>query len=479
MERNTRFINWSGGLAESDVLGLKGSYVNGQGLNIHSNPGLLTVNQALKKASGSIVTDFCKFRVVGSDGNVYWFGDTGKIYQSSSTGTGWVLKYTDANGAIVGVAEFNGFMYWATATNLHRKPMPGAADWSDTVHNWNTLTSSAYHPMVAHQGYLILGNNLTIATVDTGSVFTAAGTTAVTLDTLPANFPIVSITKFDIDVLVGTSTLNGDNTALIARWDTTSPSYLKISQIQENSINTFLYFEDVLYAICGGTGYLYFYNGEILKKFKRIPGNYDNQLGFTYQDSWCVFRGLALFGASITPGNNGDPFTAGEGVYSLGRYDKNYPYALNMEYVISQNVSTGISIGAIASVANTLIVAWKNGSTYGVDVIDWTNKFTGAFVKTVAVSGERMAGKNWTEYAVTYKNLPGSSNLNIRYFPNYGTIASFSPTPKQSSTFQNFYAQQNLEYAVMQFQVDFTVSGNNAPTVDGIFCNWDDYETNY
>lgn len=475
-ERRGRFIyinNFSGGLADSDILGVKGSFAEGVGLNIHSKPGILTPNQALAKSSGSTVTDLPQFGFYGTDGGTYWFGDSGKIYRRTSGGT-WSNVYTDGGGAILGAIEFNGYFYWATATSLHEMIITG--NWTtdvDSVATWpKSLTTATWHPMAIQGLYLLIGNATRIATVDSTQVFTANGTSAVTLNAIPPGQQISSIVDFGIDVIVGTKTTSGDNNALCLRWDTVSPNYTQSIPVQESIIANFIKYENRLFAQCGQSGNLYFYDGSTLQKFKRIIGDYDNKTMTCLPGSVTNFRGLPMFGVSNSSSN-----PCNQGVYSLGRYDKNYPMALNLEYVVSGQATghvTNVTVGALVAFGNTLMVAWKDttsGTVYGVDAIDWTAKYASAYYKTTAITGERVVNKVWKNFVLAYTSLPASTALTFSYYPNYGSQTSLTIATQSKST-NTYYAQGNIEAGVMQFRVDFTTSSNSAPSMEALYADW-------
>lgn len=71
-----------GGIADSDYMGAPNSMADLWGFDIHSEVGVLKVNQALTKESGSTIDDLVKASVPCSDGNTYLFGSTnGKIWK--------------------------------------------------------------------------------------------------------------------------------------------------------------------------------------------------------------------------------------------------------------------------------------------------------------------------------------------------------------------------------------------------------------
>src|SRR3990167_8176655 len=117
-------LNQLAGLSNTKWSGVAQSVSKCQGLDIHSTPGLIKVHQKLTKNSGSTVTEFCRVAVAASNGYSFWFSYTsGKIWARSSAGT-WTLAYTTVpaagNAGCLGAAEYNGYIYWATQSRLHR-----------------------------------------------------------------------------------------------------------------------------------------------------------------------------------------------------------------------------------------------------------------------------------------------------------------------------------------------------------------------
>lgn len=461
--------NWSGGISDSDIVGVKGSFAEGVGLDIHSKPNLLTVNQALAKNSGTTVTDFCKFAIYGSDGSSYWFGGTGKIYKRTSAGV-WSNVYTDgSNRAILGALEYDGYIYWATATNLHRKPLPGNSDWSDAVANWQTLDSATYHQMTQQGLYLIICNARKVATVSDTGTFTADGTPDVTLSELPHNYELTTAINYGIDVLFGSKATDSYTKARLFRWDVASPSFISDDEVPEQGINCFIPADNYMFVQAGSEGRVYYYDGTQLTLRKRIKGDYSNKTMTIHPSSYTNFRGLSMFGVSNLSSN-----PCLEGVWSLGRYDNNYPLALNMEYVISQNKTSSIEIGAILTIGTNIFVAWKDSTTYGVDKIDWDNKYTGAYIKTLIIQGDRYANKDFTRHLISYNDLPTSTAITAQQSLNGATLTSL--TLQENTTDDKYLSDERLNGSTIQYKVSFTTNSNDAPIIDGMHFRWDEKE---
>ena len=460
--------NFSGGLADSDKIGVKGSFADGVGLDIHSEPGVLKVNQALKKESGTTVTDLCKFAVPCSDGNSYWFGDSGKIYKRTSAGV-WSLVHTNGNGANLGAIEFDDYIYYASATALGRYgPLSGSPSWTDS---WKTLDSATYHPMTVQGLYLLIGNGRKIATVDDTGTFTAQGTPDVTLAELPPNYEIRTLINFGIDVLVGTTTSDKYTSARIFRWDVASPAYISDDDIPERGLNAFIPADNYVYVQAGQSGNIYQYTGEELVLRKKIRGNYGQGRMEVLPQSYTSFNGLPLFGVSNVSGN-----PVKQGIYSLGRHDNNYPLALNLEYVISTGNTSDITIGALLTIGTDLLVAWKDDTSYGVDVIDWANKYSNAYYKTLILDGgERQLIKNFKNFAFSYKTKPTNTDITVKYYLNDSSGTSL--TTKDDTVGYKKWTQQTLTGGYLQLEVDFTTSGNNAPKLEEIYMDLSYKET--
>ena len=358
-ERFFKQSEWRGGQADSEFVGLRHGFYEALGIDIHSLPGVIRVSQRLDKKTASTVTDFCRYAINASDGNSYWFGDTGKIYKRTSGGT-WSLVHTDSNGAIIGAAEFNGFIYWATATKLGRQSTTnaaGEATWSSHDDNWNTLDTASFHLMTVSGLFLYIGNDRKLASVDDSATFTAAGTPDITWSSLQPEYSIKTMINYGIDILIGANITTSHSTARVFRWDQVSPTYITDDDIPENGINAFIPFDNIMYVQAGDSGHIYIYNGTTLERVKKIRGDYANKTMTVHPGSVCNFQGKPLFGVSNLSSN-----PCIEAVYSLYRYDRNYPIALMPEFVISPNVTSNIEVGAMLAIGSELVIAWKNNN---------------------------------------------------------------------------------------------------------------------
>ena len=454
------------GLADSKWSGIASSFYASVGIDGHSNPGSITVHQKLTKESGSTVTEFCKVRVACSNGYSFWFSaDSGKIWARSSGGT-WTLAHTTTStGAdlCLGAMEYNGFIYWATDTRLHRIAIANADDsWSSVSHDWATfaVTNSSYHPMAIQDLTLFIGDGNQVASVDSAGTFNN--------NALDIKSPLVikTMVDFEIDLLIGTvvGTATTVNQTEIIRWDCVSSSWNTSDPIEEVGINAFIRDDNYMYVNAGRAGNIYFYNGETLEPFKKIPGTYSSTAyGTVHPHAVGNFKGVPIFGFSNGSGN-----PAPEGVYSFGSYSRDYPKVMDLSWVISEAVTTGIEIGAIIVADFDILVAWKNGSSYGVDKIDYTAKYTTAYLETkMLFQDQRDTLKTLRQVSAFYNSLPASTGITFSYSVNGAAYVAM--TSITDSVLSRVYAEPGVEsVGSLMIKVAFTVSSNNAPVVEAL-----------
>jgi hypothetical protein len=350
-----------GGISDENNKGISGSFKFGYGLDVRGRKDVLTCGQALVKESGVVVTDLINFIIPCSDGNAYLFGNSGKIYKRK--GTTYTLEYTDANGAIIGANEWNGYLYWACDTEISRIAVADAdsSDWaSDVAHNWDTtLTSADWHTMIIACGDLMICNDKFIALID----YSLAAFNNEALNLYPGNIA-KTLDEDGFNLIIGTVDSGDNEKGYLLTWETSALNWIKKKKIPSKGINALITTE-AMFAQAGVDGEVWFSNMvERIPLFK-FPGG-----GYVLPGGVCEKNGLAMFGVH---GNSSDKC----GVYSYGRTKKNSSLILNLEYVGSHGKITGVEYGAIQMVAGTLLVSWRDTGTITMTianpcVVTWT-----------------------------------------------------------------------------------------------------------
>ena len=434
------------------------------GLDLHSEPGIIKVNQKLTKESGSNVDDLVKVIVPCSNGSSYLFGSTnGKIWERQSNGT-YTLRHTASPGAgsigIKGAFEDQGYLYWVTQSRIGRVAVPSAGGaFSGQNDDWATLTNgdASYHPTVKLNLVNYIGDGKYISQIEDG-VFTADA-----LD-LKEGTRVKSLGAIITELLAGTFIATDVNNTNIYRWNTWSESFSSDDPVPENGINAFIPTDNYVLVQAGNKGNFYIYSNDRLERAFKIPGSWGGtNKAIVHPNAGANYNGLPLFGLSNV---NGNP--APQGVYSYGSYSPNYPAILNLEYVISQNKTSSIEIGAIAVVGDLILVSWKDGSSYGVDKLDTSAKYTGAYLDTRLIMKNRIKLARVATITVAYRTLPSGTSINIKNSKNHGSFSS-AMTTKQDTKRKTIYTTVALEeVSTLQVRVEPVANGNDAPEIEQI-----------
>jgi len=459
------------GLSDSRWSGILNSVAECVGLDLHSEPGLLKVHQRLTKDSGATVDALCRVKVEASNGFTFWFSYTsGKIFARTAGGT-WSLAHTTTPAAgdagCLGAMEFNGIIYWATQSRLHKIAIANAdGSWASETEDFGTfdVTDAEYHPMVIQDLRLFIGDGNQLAQVNSSGTFSSNA-----LD-IKTPLKIKSLAPYDLDVIIGTITDDDVTMTEVIRWDTIATSWNVSDPIEEVGVNAFIRDDNFLYAQAGRAGNIYFYDGRNLIQVKKIPGDWTNvKFGEVYPGSHAVFNGIPVFGFSNSPSadnSTGNP--AKQGVYSLGSYSRDYNKILDLSWIISQDDTTAVEIGAIAVTGNgfDLMVAWKEGSNFGVDVIDYTAKYGSALFETqMLFQTRRNILKTLQKVYTLYETLPASTAVVFSYKINHGSYVTM--TSLTDAKLQEIGSQDTVEeIGALQIRVAITVNSNDAPTLE-------------
>lgn len=458
------------GISESEYQGIEGSFYRSVGTDIHSKPGIIQANQkATQDDSGVTWAGLPKYAFVGSDGNQYWFDDGGKIMKRASNGT-W--SQVGAEGAeIFGAAEHNGNFYWAIAASLkYIATNTASTTWQTDGTSANFPNGTTPHPMWVHLTDLYIG--------DGKDVVKGSDATTSVLDLHP-DHDIQSITSFGVDLVIGAKVSNV-NKCGIFRWKSNlaASSWENEDYINEDSLTAMLKENQTNEIIisAGTRGNLYRYNGAVLQKVRNVQGTYTPSAKMqVHPHSMANFGDLMLIGVSNSTGN-----PCLEGVYSYKpTIISGVPYAiLNLDFIVSngsQPNTSGVEIGAILVDGQDIYFGWKDGATYGVDKVDWSNKYGSAYLETMYMFGKsRTRVKQFKEWQYAMNALPASTSLTLKYQKDEETsytALNDSPINATDTTLKTLY--QMIEGDKIQNKIDFGVNANDSPQLEYFNINYD------
>lgn len=466
--------SFKGGISEYENAGLPGCFKYGVNLNIRRRSDTLTCNQALYDltAPAQGFTNLVDWWVPSSDGNIYGFARDGRIYKISSTLT-VTLVYTDTDGAILGAGEWglsNGkqYLWWATATKLHCKEIPGNSNWTvdkdanivigeNTYTYPKTLTSSTNHMMKGVGGGiggLVINNGNTLAFVGYDGSFTNE-----ILRFTPGQ-EAKALTSRGNSVVIATRSKNQLYESALFSWDgMDTEDVFGFDDIRP------LPLKDITAMIDTEVNLLVDEKGQV------FHSDFINGLPvFTFLDSGKVSTGgvtneeyLAYFGVW---GNDSKA-----GIYSYGRKWKNSNIVLNFEYAIDCD-----EIGGIIKVGQNLLVSYKkNGTpaTYGIKNIDLTKKAIGVY-ETIDLWQPAKTGLQsiaiWSTVVVTMAPLPLGTKVSLKYKLNKTGEWKVANLRDGGTEFTTENGQEAVFFIgdhakVVEFQLTLTPKDNTCPEI--------------
>lgn len=588
--RSYKIDSFSGGISDWDDKGIKGAFKGGSSnINIRRQTDSIFCQQALVDETPPIggFLDLILFIVNCSDGNAYGFGDAGHIYKRTSLGV-WTNVYTDANGAILGAAEWydiggfasalitsnntnvsnndtvtvngqvytfvttltgaanqvligatadaslvnlasainnvfsaqgvaystgtvknasvvsgtensanhtltltaitpglggnaitlaksaatltisgatfsggtvsNTFLYWATATQLNRKIIPGdgVTPWDDVNGSGNggdpwpktTLTSAPWHTMAEAQGDLMICNDHYLAMVGYDDSFTEQA-----VDLIKGNQANTVIERGDY-AIAGTKKTNGLQKAFYFSWQSQALDWINKGKIPSGGINAMIDTEVPLLQ-SGTQGDIFYSDFVNTLPATSFPGG-----GQVNPDGVDDDGGLALFG--VYGNGNGN-----SGVYSYGRDNKNSPFILNLEYQLNCD-----KIGSVKLVGTDTLISYKNGATYGVKKVDQNNKAVATYISLDLKAPEKPPSipTVWTKIKLKTAKLPVSCSITCYYRTDKqgsfqqaymaGNVTTFNTTNATEAVFLISGVGE-----IFEVQLVLTPNGNNSAEV--------------
>lgn len=365
-----------GGQSDYEDKGIKGSFKSGYGLSIRKPKDTLSCGFALvDDLIPGYMTAPNYVTIAASDGNTYFFNYDGKIWRRKSNGSylvqgyGIVPVYTDTHesGQIIGACEWydssgNTYLLWATATRLNIKKIIGTGytnvePWSDvntaSTGSWpkTNLTSTDWHNMVIANGNLQITNGNLMALVGYDLSYTNNS-----LALIPGNSARCVIERGKYAVIGCRSTNNQDQTTLFD-WDGIGLSWNDKEIIKFGGLNSMLDTEVALAQI-GTDGQLYISDFNTPIPFRQIRGG-----GQSDPDGITPYHGMALIGIFGNTNLMNGHFA--NGIYSIGRVNKNASIVLNLEYQLDCD-----EIYSVKTIGTKIICVYRSGSNYGVKIVD-------------------------------------------------------------------------------------------------------------
>ena len=447
--------NFSGGIAD-DVRKVSGSeFIISKHFDIFSNPKRLTPYRSFEADTETSVsaTDLKQYSVrdflyPSGSGKLYGLGQTGagltKIVQKAVAESGlWTTPASsEGNGAVRNgcFVEYKDYAWgFQGTTQVFRWGLL-----SGTPSITNSQGTVAVITSVA-QGVIALDDNLYLPYNNKLVRVNAGGTVQDAILTLPTNFKITSLTNYGKYLAIGCapiSTFNGVSKVFL--WNLTSPDVQEVIDWGEGELRVMEAIEGMIVGVTDrylnnatgagrGSMIIQGYSGGIPQVLKEV---FTSKLtGKTMPISKAVKNNRLFFSAKIMTNDAGTEYD--EGIWSFGRKNANYPWALTLD-LIDENV-TNAGIQAFGSAANFFFIAYNNDGSLDKTNDAATYAFTSIYESLIQDFGNVEVDKRLDCFKVSFRKLVSGESITVKIkaddATSFTTIGSFSTIGALTKTF--------------------------------------------
>jgi len=395
------------------------------------------------------------------------------------------------NGKGAGVfdaEEYYGNVYYATTNYLGQYKIGDPI--TTRIDNFGQFKNgdAVFHPMIQQNLVLYIGDGNVVAQVDSsGLPFADTAFSDSALKIIPTE-RVSCLGKQTTNLLVGSKNINNLNICGVYNWDTYNKSFNQVDLVPENGVNAFMVDKLRMIVSVGENGNFYEYvrsfYGQYLQPLEQIPPNFpqlfdNNNKAGVYHTAVDYLQNIPIFGFSRFVGN-----PALQGLYTLGARDSTYPAILTLEYPVSTNSLSNITVWSIAVVGNDIYMSMKDETDpdniiYSVDKLDWNNKIQGAYFETMIMKYTKTLMDLYRDFVVGYDQLPDNTSIDFYYNKNKEGWVKFNTLddPNEFVADKNadgdtdrhmYKATQSLQGRTVQFRVVVNTHDNDAPNIEDV-----------
>ena len=426
--------------------------------DIFTNPKRLTPyrNLAADTNDGSTATGMKQYVVkdflyASASAKLYGLGQTGAgltkiVYKADATTGNWTLPASSEGNAAVQngcFVEYKDYLWGFQGTNQVWKwgLLSGSPSITNSVNTTASTITSVAQGVIAKDDNLYLPYNNIIARVTSGGTFNDA------VLTLPTNFKITSICNFGNYLAIGcapTASFNGVSKVFI--WNLTSTDVTEAIDWGEGDLRILETVEGLLVGVTDrylnnatgagkGSMVIQVYSGGSPQVVKEV---YTQALtGKTIPLSKTVKNNRVFWAAKIMTNSAGTTYS--EGIWSFGRKNSGYLYALTLD-IIDENIDTD-GIQAFGTAANYFFIAHSADGSIDKTSATATYTFTSIYESLIYDAGDVDSDKTLLSCKVSFRALAAGETVTLKYrvdgATSWTTIGSDSTDGDLSRTFVN------------------------------------------
>ena len=450
--------NFSGGISDDPRENNGTKFQTVKHFDVFSNPTRLTPYRSLEADTndGSTSTGMKQYGIkdyvyASSSAKLYGLGQTAGgltqlAYKSDATTGNWTVSSAGTgavqNGCLV---EYKDYLWGFQGTTSVFKwgLLSGAPAITNAAGTVGTITSVA-QGVIAKDDNLYLPYNNKLARVTSG------GTVNDAVLTLPTNFKITSICNFGNYLAIACapiSTFNGVSKVFL--WNLTSPDVQEAIDWGEGELRILETIEGYLVGVTDrylnnatgagrGSMIVQIYSSGVPQVVKEV---FTQALtGKTIPLQKAVKNNRIFWAAKIMTNSAGTTYN--EGIWSFGRKNVNYPFALSLD-IIDENVTTS-GIQAIGSAANYFFISHSGDGSIDKTNDAATYAFSSVYESQIFNFDEPDADKTLLSLKVSFRKLASGESLTAKYRVDgataWTTIGTYSTVDTLSKTFLNIEA---------------------------------------
>lgn len=452
-----KISNFFGGISDDPRKASGSEFIIAKHFDIFSQPNRLTPYRSLEADTETSVsaTDLKQYVVKdflyhSASSKLYGLGQNGsgntKIVQKADATTGlWTTPAnSEGNGGVQYgcLVEYKDYLWGFQGTTQVWKwgLLSGTPSITNSAGTVASITSVA-QGVIASDDNLYLPYNNKLVKVNAG------GTVQDAILTLPTNFKITSICNFGKYLAIGCapiSTYNGVSKVFL--WNLVSDDVQEVIDWGEGELRVLETVEGMLVGITDrylnnatgagrGSMIIQVYSGGVPQVLKEV---FTQALsGKTMPLSKAVKNNRLFWSAKIMTNSAGTEYL--EGIWSFGRKNVNYPWALSLD-IIDENIDTD-GIQAFGSAANFFFIAHSGDGSVDKTNDASTYAFTSIYETQIFNFGDVNMTKQLLGFSVMTAPLPASSSITAKYKTDsdtsWTTIGTYNTANGLSRDFLN------------------------------------------
>lgn len=404
--------------------------------------GLLSGTPSITNSQGTVGTVYNTISTISitAAGTLYNVNDI--LYIDGGTGGTAIVTSVDAGGGVTGVTLLEPGYNYSTgtkATTTSSATGTGCTINITAVANTSATILSVAQGLIAKDdnGYIFY-NNIVVRIYPSGTVQDQALK-------LPTNLKITSACNFGNYMAIGCSPKDSYNgVSKVFLWNLYSPDVQEVIDWGEGDLRVIENVEGMLVGVTdrylnnstgAGRGSIIIqgYTGGSPQVLKEIFT--EKLTSITLPQSKAVKNNRLFFAAKVFTNTAGTEYN--EGIWSFGRKNSQYQFALSLD-LISENISTA-GIQAFGSAGNFFFIAHSNDGS--IDKIDDTAVYTMTSILETQILnfGSNEVDKRLNSFKISARKLASGESIVLKYkvdnATSWTTIGTWDTDNELSHTF--------------------------------------------